>query len=438
MDGEIIQSQPVSEYSTSLRDVREPLVTMDAVQVYVRDERRRVRKILFGISSVFLVVVLVIFAVFLSIGIFVLRNTRSATERIDSVASGVEREVAAMGLEVESVGMDLGSIRDAAVVLSNDLLQVEQVRTAEKQTMQVDLEKFGEWIAVNDRKLLKRLRDAETRQDELLARLEKLSALDAATSRSANQGPDRKSPATSGLAVPKGGSDQLKALAQDPAQTESGTGRGGLGERIVLPNGDNYQGQVVNGNYHGSGIYTFHTGDKVRYTGEFTRGKKSGRGVLVFRSGARYEGAFVHDAMEGSGTFFYTNGDRFEGDFRAGLKHGKGKYTYANEDVYEGEFQRGTMHGEGVLQFSNGDEYRGEFKNGHRIGKATYAYASGGKYIGNFKNGRRHGEGSYEYPDGAYFNGIFNDGKKDGYGVYTFTDGAEIAGIWENDEFQGQ
>lgn len=427
-DGEIIHSQPVSEHDTSLKDVREPLVTMDAVQVYVRDERRRVRKILFGISSAFLAVVLVIFAVFLSIGIFILRNTRTAKDQIGMVATDVKQEVAAMGLEVESVGMELGTIRNAASSFSNELADVESLRVAEKETMQVDLENFGEWIAANDRKLLDRLRDAETRQTELVERLEKL-----ATTASVKPPPAATAEAT----TPSGGSEQVSAAVQEPAGEPPVAGEG-LGDRIVLASGDVYQGQTVDGRYHGLGTYTYNTGDKVRYTGAFEHGKKHGKGVLLFRSGARYEGEFLRDTMEGTGTFFYTNGDRYEGAFRGGLKHGAGTYTYSNGDQYEGEFQRGTMHGQGALEFSNGDQYIGELRNGLRTGKATYVYAAGGKYIGEFKNGRRHGSGRYEYPDGAHFDGLFNEGKKDGYGVYTFTDGAEIAGIWANDEFQGQ
>ena len=432
----IVEPDAIVEGGSRLPDVREPLVTMDAVRLYAQNERRRVRKILLGISSVFLAVALIIFAVFLTIGIFVLDNTRTAQERIQDLSDSVDTSVGTIGDEVAHVASVMGTVEEAMASTSNNIVEMRTAREEGQKDMQVNLENFSEWIAKQDSRLLKKLKASERRTTELEHQIAGLStrysnAVTQIQSSSATA-------ADRAVGVPDGGRESKPAGLQSPESSHDRDSRDGLGTVVTLANGDSYQGQTRSGVPHGVGTYRYNTGDKVQYTGHFKEGKKYGRGVLMFRSGARYEGAFVNDVMQGQGTFYYKNGDRYGGEFKDSLKHGTGSYAYKNGDLYEGRFTRGLMDGPGILRFASGDTYSGGFRAGAREGKATYVYATKGRYIGHFKAGKRHGKGRYEYPDGDYFEGEFLDGKKEGFGVYTFADGAEISGIWRADQFREQ
>ena len=110
----------------------------------------------------------------------------------------------------------------------------------------------------------------------------------------------------------------------------------------IWPNGDKYEGQMLQEQMHGRGIFTCTQG--YVYTGEFKHGKPNGLGKLV-----------------------YDNGDQYEGSFRNDMLHGQGKYSYANGDVYRGEFLNDLPHGHGVYVLANGNVYSGNWENGSLI-----------------------------------------------------------------------
>ena len=41
----------------------------------------------------------------------------------------------------------------------------------------------------------------------------------------------------------------------------------------------------------------------------------------------------------------------YEGGYYKGKRHGKGKMIYANKDIYEGDWVKGIRHGEGSYVF---------------------------------------------------------------------------------------
>ena len=64
------------------------------------------------------------------------------------------------------------------------------------------------------------------------------------------------------------------------------------------------------------------------YEGDFVNGEKEGYGVYTFKSGARYEGTYLNGQREGYGTIYQANGSKaYEGGMKHGLPHGKGKVT---------------------------------------------------------------------------------------------------------------
>jgi len=78
-------------------------------------------------------------------------------------------------------------------------------------------------------------------------------------------------------------------------------------------NGDVYVGEIVSGQLHGQGTYTFSDGRK--YVGEWKNGK-----------------------LHGQGEFTWSNGDKYEGEWKDGKiwngitydKNGNIKYKYVN------------------------------------------------------------------------------------------------------------
>lgn len=430
------------------RGEAEDLISLEAVQVYVQAERRRVRRLLFGISSVFLAVTLFIFIVFLAIGIFVLRNTRAAQAQVGALGASVHQRMDTYADTVQLVSDRVYRVQSESGRIADDLAHLDRTRKDEKQTLQGDLENFSGWVAAQDGKLLQRLRAAEARHAELEAALAELRrvgpppvAADAVSARGvAAPQPVHASPpahAAPAATAPAATSAPVAAVSSNaPVATGEGATASELRlTQLELPNGDRYAGQVADGTLHGTGDYVYAAGPRQRYRGGYREGRRHGRGELVFATGARYVGDFVDDRMEGQGTFYYINGDTYAGRFRAGLKHGTGTYHYANGNIYEGAFEEGEIHGQGTLRFANGDRYTGDFVQGVREGEGLYEYANGGSYRGAFRDGRRHGQGRYAYASGGTYDGTFVAGQKHGDGVYRYADGTELAGLWENDAF---
>ncbi|MHC1745935.1 MAG: PDZ domain-containing protein [Negativicutes bacterium] len=90
--------------------------------------------------------------------------------------------------------------------------------------------------------------------------------------------------------------------------------------------------------------------------------------VRNYANGDRYEGDVVNGNLQGKGVFTWANGDRYEGDFVNNRMHGKGILTYANGDRYEGEFVNSKYHGKGVLLHANGVRQEGTFIDGKYSG----------------------------------------------------------------------
>jgi hypothetical protein len=122
-------------------------------------------------------------------------------------------------------------------------------------------------------------------------------------------------------------------------------------------------------------VFVWATAD--RYEGDFVDGERTGTGIYQWRNGERYEGTFVNGALQGRGVFIWPDGRRYEGQFAGGRKSGKG-----------------------VFEWSNGNRYVGEFANDAREGLGTYFWRDGTVYNGNFKNNRMDGFGVKRLPDG--------------------------------------
>jgi hypothetical protein len=95
---------------------------------------------------------------------------------------------------------------------------------------------------------------------------------------------------------------------------------------------------------HGFGDY-YRADREVRYTGQFSNGKKQGWGALHSETGV-LTGNFDNDVVNGAG--------RFEWSQRDGR-------------VYVGNFRNSKFHGEGQVQLPNGNVLEGTWEDGHSL-----------------------------------------------------------------------
>jgi 1-phosphatidylinositol-4-phosphate 5-kinase len=79
-----------------------------------------------------------------------------------------------------------------------------------------------------------------------------------------------------------------------------------------------------------------------------------------YESGAVYEGDLLDGRWHGKGKISFPSGDTYDGEWSMGLRDGVGIYVYATDGtVYEGDWKGGLKHGHGRLRYRNGDEYEG-------------------------------------------------------------------------------
>ena len=162
-------------------------------------------------------------------------------------------------------------------------------------------------------------------------------------------------------------------------------------ESVILPSGDQYEGQLING-------------------------VPNGRGQLLMATGDQYEGVFVDGKFEGRGVFHWVNGDVYKGSWSQGKRHGQGSMMYENGNQYEGGWFFNKRQGQGQLTFRSGTRYEGQWKSGLKHGKGMLIYRSGQRYIGQYKNDSRHGEGVLIKANGNTYRGTFSKDKEHGVG----------------------
>ena len=137
------------------------------------------------------------------------------------------------------------------------------------------------------------------------------------------------------------------------------------GGEITYPNGDVYDGVLVDGKKEGYGKMTYANGDV--YNGPWVNDKKEGPtdGSMAYADGSHYYGKWLNDLKSGKGEMMIPEGEvEHEGDWLNGLKHG--------EVEYEGELLNGLKHGDGNMVYSDGSMYYGNWVNDHRQGAGTF------------------------------------------------------------------
>lgn len=215
---------------------------------------------------------------------------------------------------------------------------------------------------------------------------------------------------------------------------------------MTFCNGDSYTGQWLDNDFHGYGVFNWHSDNQTensetKYEGAWEHNQKHGAGTLWFSSGAKLTSDWVNGVLCNQCRIENYN-DGFDncvyiGDVLHGLPHGNGE-SQSSSETYVGEWAAGRRSGRGVATALDGTEYSGDWKNGKRNGFGICKYARtrdvyDGKWVGNVRCGR----GICKYGNGCEYAGEWKDDKCHGHGRYTFTDGTLYEGNWKANEFCG-
>ena len=79
--------------------------------------------------------------------------------------------------------------------------------------------------------------------------------------------------------------------------------------------------------------------------------------VNFFGIGSVYEGQLTGNGVpHGHGKMIYPNGDSFNGQFTQGKKHGKGEYRFKDGEMRTGEW----FHGRGMFRMGGGYKFQSD------------------------------------------------------------------------------
>ena len=187
--------------------------------------------------------------------------------------------------------------------------------------------------------------------------------------------------------------------------------------RIISKNGDYYEGDIKKGNLEGNGIFYSYE-RKSTYKGEFIDNCFEGKGEQIFEN--------------------YENGKnikiKYEGEFKRGKRNGNGKLIYDNGNIYEGAFIDDNFEGEGIFKWKDGREYNGQWKENQMNGKGVFRWDKNNWYEGHYKDNRREGLGVYHFGEENYFEGKWLNNLPHGVGKIC-KDGKIVEGLFRFGKF---
>ncbi|KAL7575917.1 hypothetical protein ACA910_000716 [Epithemia clementina (nom. ined.)] len=137
-----------------------------------------------------------------------------------------------------------------------------------------------------------------------------------------------------------------------------------------------YRGQFSLGKRHGLGTQIWL---EKNYEGEWKDNALCGRGKLSWKNGSMYEGEFLQGRYHGQGVYTEsTTGRKYGGSWVRGQKEGFGRETWPQTgEVYEGNYQRGRRNGFGRYTMGDGSHYVGGWCNGERAGCGIHVTSNG-------------------------------------------------------------
>ena len=199
------------------------------------------------------------------------------------------------------------------------------------------------------------------------------------------------------------------------------------------------EGSFKKGRLNGEGTI-YHGNANSFYMGSVVDDKPNGKGTEVLSTGEFYEGDFVNGRWHGQGRWFNDKKALvYTGNWLYGFKHGYGEFQ-DDRGLFVGEFVKGVKCGNGKYTFFSGDQYIGEFADDRFNGQGRYINAAGKvTYDGEWRNGKRCGMGKMYFGNGEYYHGMFYDDFMCGKGVYYYENGIpSFVGEFRNDMRNGE
>lgn len=182
--------------------------------------------------------------------------------------------------------------------------------------------------------------------------------------------------------------------------------------KISLGDGDAYQGETLNGMFHGQGTLTLKS-KGFEYSGTWFENKRHGEGRETWNNGMSYKGEYSNDLKDGYGELILADGTHFTGYFSKNQFHGFGVLNRPGICEYTGPFSNGQRHGKGKTIYTNGDIYEGEYFMGKRSGKGSFTTKSSQEsYEGEWHDDKPHGIGYVTREGGFKQKVLFELGKK--------------------------
>ncbi len=330
----------------------DPVVAMDVVRRYVESERLRSRRVVVWTSTIFLFVVLVVLTLFISIGIYVVRNSRETTEVVATARNEARRAAS----QVDGVVDRVAGLENRSDEILGTVEQSETSRVIENRMFKANLERFGKWVSANGDRRAKSIETLESR----LQRLESLLEI---RQKQMDELNEKYAAALAGA----GAAAAVPVEPEGKRSPEAAPGEAGADDAA---------------------------GQEVALAASVVKEPGRLREIVDPEAAQReLDGVSPEGGIDDVHVVRFPSGDRYEGQLRGGLLDGWGVYYFRNGDRYEGNFREDMKQGYGVLYFQNGDIYKGEFLDDKRHGKGTYVFANGSRYVGEFRNGKRHGRG---------------------------------------------
>ena len=161
------------------------------------------------------------------------------------------------------------------------------------------------------------------------------------------------------------------------------------------------------------------------YYGETIGNEITGFGIIESDNGDRYEGQMLDCDRSGIGIFYGASGDIFMGEYKHNKRNGFGIEENPRVGKYEGSWLDDCLTGTGILSYKGGQIYIGQIDKAQLSGFGKYLYNDGSYYIGEFKDSCRT-KGKVFYPDEqGIFDAIWdeNDERAIAKGIFYFPDG---------------
>ena len=209
---------------------------------------------------------------------------------------------------------------------------------------------------------------------------------------------------------------------------DSNKKRQGFGISISADGNTLYKGNWESDKIGDFGLFLEKKGNY--YLGQIKEGKFEGKGELNIEGISKYNGEFKNDLPEGKGIFEdYENNYKYDGDWSLGKKNGRGVLEFADGTKYEGDFKNDLYDGNGIIKFNNGNVYEGEFVEGNIKGKGKFVWNDGKKYDGDYEDFMKNGFGKFFWKEKKYYEGQWLNNKQHGQGKIV-NDGSEIEGTF--------